>query len=212
LLKVNEIFYSIQGESTYSGLPCVFVRLTGCNLRCSYCDTTYAYDEGSLLAPETIVERVKSFSCGLVEITGGEPLFQSGTPDLVRTLLRDHLTVLVETNGSMNIDLLPEGAVRIFDVKCPGSGCAETNDWKNLERLRPTDQVKWVVSDRDDFDWAMRMVKQNDLCRKCTVLFSPAAGQLPPNRLAEWILNEKLVMRLQLQLHTILWPLSKKGR
>lgn len=212
MLKVNEIFQSLQGESTFSGLPCVFVRLTGCNLRCSYCDTTYAYEEGALLAPETVVERVLSYSCDLVEITGGEPLLQSETSDLARMLLNEKFTVLVETNGSMDIGPLPEGVIRIVDIKCPGSGCAETNDWNNLEQLRPKDQVKWVISDRADFDWAVGRVLRHGLCGKCSVLFSPAADRLAPDLLAEWILEKRLGIRLQLQLHKAIWPLSSKGR
>ncbi|HEX9933722.1 MAG TPA: radical SAM protein [bacterium] len=211
MLKVSEIFYSIQGESTFAGRPCAFVRLAGCNLRCSYCDTAYAYGEGTPLDIDAILERVLAFSCGLVEITGGEPLLQSETPKLAQRLLDNGLTVLVETNGSVDIDRLPGGVIRIMDVKCPGSGCVGANDWKNLERLRSTDQVKWIITDRRDFDWAMELVRRHDLCRKVAVLFSPATGGLPQDLLAKWILEEKLPIRLQLQLHKILWPGKDRG-
>jgi 7-carboxy-7-deazaguanine synthase len=212
VLKINEIFHSIQGESTYSGLPCVFIRLTGCNLRCAYCDTAHAYDEGFFLDAETVVERAKAFSCPLVEITGGEPLLQPETPELARKLLNEKFTVLVETNGSLNIDMLPEKAVRIVDFKCPGSGCSDSNDMENLGRLRPFDEVKCVISDRADFEWAADLARRHGLDQKCAILFSPAAGKLAPDMLAEWILAEKLEIRLQVQLHKILWPHAEKGR
>lgn len=212
MLNVTEIFHSIQGESTYAGLPCVFVRLTGCNLRCNYCDTTYAYSNGAALTINSILNQVAAFSCPLVEITGGEPLLQPETPALIRELLRCEYKVLVETNGSLNIDLAPAPAVRIVDLKCPGSGEMEQMDWENLRRLRPTDEIKCVISDVSDFHWALEKLQpyQSQL-RQIPILFAPVWGRVAPADLAQWILASRQPVRLQLQLHKLIWDATHRG-
>ncbi|MBI4775074.1 MAG: radical SAM protein [Deltaproteobacteria bacterium] len=212
-LKVNEIFYSIQGESTYAGRPCVFVRLTGCNLRCSYCDTTYAYQDGDVWSLKDLLARVGSYSCGLVEITGGEPLLQDETPTLARRLLDAGYRVLVETNGSINIELLDQRCVRIVDFKCPSSGEADKADWDNWHRMGPEDQAKFVISNRTDYEFAVHALKR--LCDNAgprfPVLFSPVFGAMEPRTLAEWILEDSLPVRLQLQLHKLIWGPVARG-
>ncbi len=205
-LKVNEIFKSIQGESSYAGLPCSFIRLTGCNLRCNYCDTVYAYEKGIDMGMEEILEDMELLGCSLIEITGGEPLLQETTPEFVRELLRQGYKVLVETNGSLNIDLLPEGAIRIMDIKCPGSGMSEKMDWKNIERLKDTDEVKFVLSSREDYDWAKEVIDRYELQKRAKVLLGIAFGRMEPRPLAYWILQDGLEVRLQLQLHRYIWP------
>ena len=205
-LRVNEIFKSIQGESTYAGLPCSFIRLTGCNLRCSYCDTTYAFEKGIDMSIEEILADMGLLGCNLVEITGGEPLLQEGTGGLVKSLLGEGYKVLVETNGSLDIDVLPEGTIRIVDVKCPGSGMSERMDWKNIERLRGTDEVKFVLSSQEDYAWARGIIDKYALLDKSKVLMGVAYGKLDPRPLAEWILQDGLEVRLQLQLHRYIWP------
>ncbi|MFN3467752.1 MAG: radical SAM protein [Candidatus Brocadiales bacterium] len=205
-LKVNEIFKSIQGESTYAGLPCNFIRLTGCNIRCCYCDTTYAFDKGIDMGLEEILEDMELLGCSLVEITGGEPLLQEGTGGLVKALLRQRYKVLVETNGTLNIDVIPEEAVRIVDIKCPGSGMSERMDWKNIDRLRTTDEVKFVLSSQEDYEWAKGVIDKYALLGKAKVLMGVAFGRLEPRPLAEWILQDGLEVRLQLQLHRYIWP------
>jgi 7-carboxy-7-deazaguanine synthase len=213
-LKVNEIFYSIQGESTYAGLPCTFVRLSGCNLRCAYCDTRYAYDRGDLMSVEEIMAQVASFRCPLVEITGGEPLLQEGTPQLIKRLLDKGNTVLLETNGSMDIGRVDPGCIKIMDIKCPGSGESGKNDLNNLKRLSPHDQVKFIITGREDYAFAKRLIRSDDWPRGFAgaVLFSPAHKAMPPATLAEWILKDHLKVRLQLQLHKILWPHAGAGK
>lgn len=209
MLKVNEIFYSIQGESGYAGLPCIFIRLTGCNLRCAYCDTPYAYEEGETLSIAEILERIRSFHCPLVEITGGEPMLQRETPGLVTALLQEGYRVLVETNGSRDIDSLPDGAVCIMDIKCPGSGEAKQMDWKNIKRLKPGDQVKFVLTDEADYHWAKNHLPK--IAENVEAFLSPVPGRLDPAQLAEWMLGDHLQVRLHLQLHKILWPDGKRG-
>ncbi len=210
-LIVNEIFKSIQGESWFAGLPCVFVRLTGCNLRCNYCDTTYAYADGNELSITEVVQKVSGFKCPMVDITGGEPLLQDETPDLAKSLLQIASAILVETNGSLDLDVLPKGVVRIVDVKCPDSGQSGKMLWHNLDRLLKTDEVKFVVQSRRDYDWARSVVNDYDLLRRCMVLFSPAFGILHPRTLAEWILQDNLTVRLNLQLHKYVWPPDTRG-
>jgi len=211
MLKVNEIFYSIQGESTFAGLPCAFLRLTGCNLRCRYCDTTYAYEEGCEFELEQLVTQLCLFRCQLIEITGGEPLLQDDVGELVRSLIDHQKTVLVETNGTLNIDRLPREVIRIMDIKCPGSGESDKTDWNNIDRLKPHDNVKFVIVDRRDFEWAMAMVQQWELLKRCAVLFSPAFGLLAPHQLAEWLLQAGLPIRLNLQLQKWIWHPNQRG-
>jgi 7-carboxy-7-deazaguanine synthase len=204
-MKVSEVFSSIQGESTYAGLPCFFIRLSGCNLRCSYCDTAYAYVGGEQRTIPSLVEEFQRSGLSIAEITGGEPLLQPKTPALAEALLKGGaLKVLVETNGSKDIGGLPAGTVVVMDVKCPGSGMADSFDLANLDRLRMHDEVKFVISDRADFDWAADFVKRHELPGRCgAVLFSPVADRLKPGDLGRWLVEARLPVRLQVQLHKI---------
>lgn len=211
MLSVSEIFSSIQGESIDAGLPCVFVRLTGCNLRCKYCDTRYAWENGKDLTVPTIVKRVLKYKIPLAEITGGEPLLQPDAPRLARALQKEKIRVLVETNGSLDVSVLPRGVVKIMDVKCPDSGAARTTRWKNLEYLRSADQLKFVIGTRADFAWAVRTVRHKKLGDRFTILFSPVANRLRPATLADWMVKDPVPARLQLQLHKIIWPRRKRG-
>ena len=210
-LSVSELFVSLQGESTWSGLPCAFVRLAGCNLDCRYCDTRYARSGGREVDLDEILRWVASTGLDLVEVTGGEPLLQRETPLLCERLVSTGHTVLVETNGSLDISVLREPVVRILDVKCPGSGMHGFNRWENLELLRPGDEVKFVISDRRDFDWAVGVVDRWSLVGRVSVLFSAAEPLLPARKLAEWILESGRPLRLQIQLHKVLWPERERG-
>jgi 7-carboxy-7-deazaguanine synthase len=211
LLTVNEIFYSIQGESTFSGIPFVFVRLTGCNLRCTYCDTKYAYEEGTELTVEQILKEVKKFKCRYVEITGGEPLLQDDTPFLVDSLIDKDFNVLVETNGTKDISVVSNKATIIMDIKCPSSGEANKIDWENINKLEKKDEIKFVIAEKSDYDWAKGIITERNLSYKLGVLLSPVKEKLNPDLLAEWILKDNLKVRFQLQLHKILWPDIKRG-
>ncbi|MCB7128269.1 MAG: radical SAM protein [Candidatus Brocadiales bacterium] len=206
MLKVTEIFKSIQGESTYAGLPCAFVRLTGCNLRCNYCDTVHAYENGVDMDIEEILSSIRLLDCNLVEITGGEPLLQDETRELVSALLEEGRRVLVETNGSLDISVLPEGAVRIVDLKCPDSGMVDEVDWINIERLRPGDEVKFVISSRRDYDWVKGVIEKHKLTEKVEVLVGVAFGKLELQQVASWILEDGVDVRFQLQVHRYIWP------
>ncbi len=210
-VKVNEIFYSIQGESTYSGMPCIFIRLSGCNLRCSWCDTTYAYDQGFDITIDDILKQVKKFNCRLVEVTGGEPLLQAGTPVLIERLLNKGYEVLLETNGSLDTTGIDKRCIKIIDVKCPSSGESKKNRLENLKRLTPLDQVKFVIKTKDDYDFAKKILKEIPGISGNRVLFSPVSKKLKPSLLAEWILDDGLKVRLHLQIHKIVWPDIKKG-
>ncbi|MBS3762335.1 MAG: radical SAM protein [Planctomycetes bacterium] len=211
-LRVSEIFRSIQGESTLAGTPCTFVRLAGCNLNCSYCDTRYAAEsEGIAKSGDQICREVLALGTDLICITGGEPLLQKNTLVLVQRFLDEGKWVQVETNGSQNITPLPNDCSCILDVKCPGSGEAGTGYEKNFAMLKPNDEVKFVISDRKDFDWAIDFVIAQGLMEKCPVLFSPVYGILSAQNLAHWILESGYDVRLQLQLHKIIWPGQKKG-
>lgn len=211
-LAVSEIFYSIQGESTFAGLPCVFVRLAGCNLRCRWCDTRHAWDGGREMTAKQIMDSVDAFGCPLVEVTGGEPLFQSQTPDLVRALCDAGLAVLVETNGSLDISVLDPRAVKIVDVKCPSSGQQEKNDIKNLYRLADHDEIKFVIQDREDYAFArLTLEGWGTEAMRHAVHFSPVHGLMAPETLAQWMLDDCLRARLSLQVHKILWG-DERGR
>jgi len=212
MLTINEIFHSIQGESTHSGRPCVFVRLTACDLRCSWCDTPYAFHEGRKVSVDDVVSQVRSYGCGLVEITGGEPLLQRDVYPLMSSLLEHGHEVLIETGGHISVSQVPQDVVRIIDVKCPGSGESEKNDWSNMHALRPRDEVKFVIRDRADYDYARRVVADYELTgRVAAVLFSPVHGVLAPAELAAWILEDKLHVRLQLQAHKYIWGADARG-
>ncbi len=212
-IKVNELFYSIQGESTFAGLPCVFVRLSGCNLRCRWCDTRYAYEHGQFLSVDAIIDAVGGYRCSLVEITGGEPLLQDETPLLVEKLIALQYTVLVETNGSRDIDLVGRRCHRIVDFKCPGSGMHQYNDLGNIERLTPGDEVKFVIANREDYMFSRSLVVaiRKRMGNTFPVLFSPVTPGLSARKLAKWILRDRLNVRLQLQLHKIIWGVDAKG-
>jgi 7-carboxy-7-deazaguanine synthase len=211
VLRVTEIFRSIQGESSWAGTPCAFVRLTGCNLRCVWCDTAYAFHGGTSMTVGEVLETVGRLGCRLVEVTGGEPLAQSEAIALMDGLLRRGHDVLLETGGSLPIDAVPEGVVRIVDVKCPGSGEAHRNHWENLARLRPTDEVKFVIADRDDYLWAKTVLVEHALPGRCKVLFSAVHAALTPGDLAGWILEDCLPVRMQIQMHKVLWPGVERG-
>jgi 7-carboxy-7-deazaguanine synthase len=214
MLVVNEIFQSVQGESSFAGWPCLFVRLTGCNLRCTYCDTRHAYDEGREMSVEDIIHQLRPFSCPLVEITGGEPLIQSETPVLIQNLLEQGWQVLVETNGSIDIACIDPRCVRIVDFKCPSSFESSANDYKNIERLTPRDEIKFVIGDREDYEFARALVarvKSLVSAAKIPIHFSPVAERLPPRILVQWILEDHLRVRLNLQLHKFIWGPDERG-
>jgi 7-carboxy-7-deazaguanine synthase len=212
MLTVNEIYPSIQGESTHVGRPCVFVRLTACDLRCSWCDTPYAFTGGRKMSVDEVIAQVGRYRCRLVEITGGEPLLQADAILLMERLLQDGLEVLLETGGHLSTERVPAAVLTILDVKCPASGEAARMHWPNLERLSRTDEVKFVVQDRADFDYACDVVRRYDLTTRVgAVLFSPVHGRLPPADLAKWILESALPVRLQLQAHKYIWGADARG-
>ncbi len=237
-LRVNEIYKSIQGESSWAGLPCVFIRLTGCHLRCTYCDTQYAFYQGGWMTLEEIVCRVAELGvhpepqgaagfslrkasnnrilgctvdAHLVEITGGEPLLQPACGPLAQKLLGRGYTVLCETSGALPIDRLPAGVIKIVDLKCPSSGEAGRNDWSNIDKLRPRDEVKFVIGNRGDFEWSVDVISRYGLARRCQLLMSPVFGEIEPRRLAEWILTEEVPVRFQLQMHKFIWEPAAIG-
>jgi 7-carboxy-7-deazaguanine synthase len=211
--ELNEIFYSIQGESSFAGRPCVFIRLSGCNLRCSYCDTRYAYYDGEELEIHAILDKVRAYPCSLVEVTGGEPLLQNEAPELISHLLEQGLTVLLETNGSLDISKVDSRCVRILDVKCPSSGQVHCSDLRNLQKLSGRDEVKSVIGDRVDYEFAKELLKE--LAARpidpSRIHFSPVFEGLKPELLARWILTDHLPVRLHLQLHKTIWDPQLRG-
>lgn len=213
MLRVNEIFYSIQGESTFAGFPCIFIRMTGCNLRCTYCDTTYAYDQGDDIPLDNILTTVKKFDCRLIEVTGGEPLIQNETPDLIAALIENGYTVLLETNGSQDISTVDTRCTRIVDIKCPSSGMDNKNYWKNLDYITPNDQLKFVIAHRQDYLYAKKVLDAAAIKRRKKLLinFSPVFNKIDLKDLAEWILADNLPVRLQIQLHKYIWGEHTKG-
>ena len=210
-MLVNEIFKSIQGESSYSGFPCTFIRTSGCNLQCSYCDTIYASHTGQDLSVDEIMETVRKNKVKLVEITGGEPLLDEDTPLLAEKLLQENFTVLVETNGSLDIRILPAGTVKIMDIKCPGSNMSHKMHWQNISYLTKKDEVKFVVIDRLDYEWALEKIIKYDLHKRVNILFSCVFAKLEPQKLVEWILKDNLNVRFQLQIHKYIWHPDKRG-
>ncbi len=210
-LLIHEIYKSIQGESSWAGWGCVFVRLTGCPLRCRYCDTPQAFDGGTWMTVDEIVSAVVGMGGKLVEITGGEPLMQLACGALAAALLAREYTVLCETSGSLPIDRLPDGVIRIMDIKCPSSGESHRNDWANIDRLQARDEVKFVIGDREDFDWAAEVIGRYGLDRRCTVLLSPVHDRCEPRQLVEWMLEKQLPVRFQLPLHKIIWEPEATG-
>ncbi|MDY6904575.1 MAG: radical SAM protein [Thermodesulfobacteriota bacterium] len=211
-LTVNEIFHSIQGESLFAGLACVFVRLSGCNLNCRYCDTGYARtDEGTTMPLDAILEEVRDYNCGLVAVTGGEPLLQANTPVLINRLIGRGFRVIMETNGSIDIARVTPACSRIVDIKCPGSGMDDKNNMANLQHLHETDQVKFVITDRVDYEFARSTIEQIKAIPAGNILFSPAYNMLSPADLSQWILADRLDVRLHLQLHKTIWG-EARGR
>lgn len=212
MVTINEIFHSIQGESSYAGQPCVFVRLTACDLRCSWCDTPYAFHEGRKRTVDDIVAEVSAIGCPLVEVTGGEPLLQEEVYPLMQALLDAGHRVLLETGGHRSTARVPPEVVTILDVKCPGSGESHRNDWTNLARLRPHDEVKFVVKDRADYDYAREVMERHALANHAAAVhFSPVHGVLPPAELAAWVLADRLPARVQLQVHKVIWSPDTRG-
>lgn len=212
MLTVNEIFHSIQGESRRAGEPCVFVRLTACDLRCSWCDTPYAFHEGKKRSVDDVLAEVERYGCPLVEVTGGEPLLQEDVYPLMEKLLERGHTVMIETGGHRSIARVPAAVLKIVDIKCPGSGESHRNCWENLERVGPNDEVKFVIKDRADYEYARDVVARYDLSRKAgAVLFSPVHGVMDPRALSEWVLSDRLPVRLQLQIHKFIWSPQTRG-
>lgn len=210
-LKVHEIYRSLQGESLYAGLPCIFVRLTACHLRCTYCDTPHAFQEGEILGLETVLDRALAFPDQLVELTGGEPLLQPEVYPLMTRLADAGRKVLLETSGSLDIGPVDPRVHIVLDLKTPGSGESAANLWANLDRLKPTDEIKIVICDRADFDWAVEMVRAHRLVERWPVVISAAFGEVTPTAMAGWILESGLPLRLQMQLHKLLWDPRARG-
>lgn len=211
MIRITEIFFSIQGESTYAGQPCVFIRLTGCPLRCTWCDTEYSFYGGTLLSVDALLAQVAQYGCRLVEVTGGEPLAQPESLPLIARLCDEGYTVLLETSGAIDIEPVDRRAHIILDVKCPGSGMTDRMHWPNLDQLTAKDEAKCVLASRADYDWAREMMARYRLADRCTVLFSPVFGSLDPRQLAEWILADRLPVRFQLQLHKYIWAPDMRG-
>lgn len=210
-MKINEIFYSIQGESSMAGLPCIFIRLTYCNLRCSYCDTEYAFYEGTDYAIEEILTEIKKYNCNLVEVTGGEPLVQKEVLPLMKILCDSGYDVLIETGGSLSIKEVDQHVKVIMDFKCPSSKMAEKNLFENINYLKKNDEVKFVIGNREDYDWSKNVIDKYQLTEKCSVLFLNVFSELEPVQLAEWILNDNLKVRFQIQMHKYIWSPTKRG-
>jgi len=210
-LRVTEIFHSIQGESTYAGQRCVFIRLTGCPLRCTWCDTDYSFYGGTFHTIDEILAKVQEYGCQLVEVTGGEPLAQPEVLPLIARLCDAGYTVLIETSGAIDVQPVDQRAKLILDVKCPGSGMTDRMHWPNLDRLTAKDEAKFVLATRADYEWARGIVAQYHLAERCTVLFSPVFGSLDLRPLAEWILADRLSVRFQLQMHKYIWAPDMRG-
>jgi 7-carboxy-7-deazaguanine synthase len=210
-LVINEIFHSIQGESSHAGRPCTFIRLSYCNIRCSYCDTPYAFNDGVEMTIADILERIKTYRCRLVEVTGGEPLFQEGVHTLLTCLCDYGYEVLLETGGTIDIGDVDSRVKRIVDFKCPSSNMMKKNEWKNIDYLRPTDEVKFVIGTREDYDWAKSMISNYGIQSRSPVLMSVVFGVLEPLQLCEWILEDRLDVRFQLQSHKYIWSPETRG-
>lgn len=210
-MRITEIFYSIQGESTFSGLACVFIRTTGCNLRCVWCDTEYSFYGGVEMTLDEIVTKVESYNCKLVELTGGEPMLQKEIHELSARLLAQGYTVLLETGGSLDLSQLDARVIKIVDLKCPGSGEQDKNFWPNLKVLQPHDQIKFVIKDRRDYEWSLEVLREHRLAGRFEILFSPVFGEMDYRMLAEWMLADHVDARFQAQLHKYIWPPNMRG-
>ena len=211
MLKVNEIYLSVQGESSKAGLPCVFVRLTYCNLRCTYCDSEYSFYEGTEFSNEQILDEIKKFDCNLVEITGGEPLFQKESLELMKNLCDSGFSVMLETSGSLPIKDVDSRIMIIMDLKCPSSKMTKKNLYENIEFLKPTDELKFVIGDYEDYQWAKKIISKYNIENRCQILFSPVFGKIEPKEIVNWILKDKLKVRFQLQMHKYVWEPTAKG-
>lgn len=211
MLRVTEIFHSIQGESTHAGRPCVFIRLTGCPLRCTWCDTAYAFYGGREMMQDDVVEQVRGFDCDLVEVTGGEPLSQPAAVPLLTRLCDEGFEVLLETSGAIDTSGVDRRVHVVLDVKCPGSGMVERMYWPNLDRLASQDEVKFVIKDRTDYEWAREVIRTRNLAARCPVLVSPVFGEADARQLAEWVLADRLPVRFQLQMHKQIWAPDMRG-
>ena len=211
MIKINEIYLSVQGESTHTGLPCIFIRLTGCNLRCSWCDTAYAFHEGKNMSIDEILQKVESFGIHLVEITGGEPLMQDNVYTLMRRLIEKRYKVMLETGGSISLERVPKDVIKIMDLKCPGSGEQEKNNLDNLKFLAPHDEVKFVILDKKDYEWSRDIIKKYKINETAHILLSPVFDKLELKEMVKWILEDRLPVRLQTQLHKIIWDKNTIG-
>ncbi len=210
-MKINEIFKSIQGETSYAGLPCTFIRITGCNLRCSYCDTTYAYKDGKEMSIGSILYDIAVLKTNLVCLTGGEPLSNKETPLLIQELLKNNYTVLIETNGSYDISTLPKKAIKIMDIKCPDSNMSNLMNWRNICNLTKADEVKFVLSSRRDYEWTKEIISKYNLSEITNVLIGTAFNTISPRVVVQWILEDNLNVRFQLQLHKYIWEPQTRG-
>ena len=210
-IKVNEMYYSIQGESSLSGLPCIFIRLTYCNLRCTYCDSEYAFYDGKDFSIDEILEKIKEYNCNLVEVTGGEPLLQSQCINLLRELINNKYDVMLETSGSLSIKEVPEDVKKIIDFKCPTSGMEHKNLWAIINDINNNDEVKFVIGNKQDFEWAVNKIKEYNIEKKCIILFSSVFGEIEYEQVVGWMLDSKIKARFQIQLHKHIWEESTKG-
>ena len=211
MIKINEIYLSVQGESTHTGLPCIFIRLTGCNLRCSWCDTAYAFHEGKNMSIDEILQKVENFGIHLVEITGGEPLMQDNVYTLMRRLIEKGYKVMLETGGSISLERVPKDVIKIMDLKCPGSGEQDKNNLDNLKLLAPHDEVKFVILDKKDYEWSRDIIKRYKINETAHILLSPVFDKLELKEMVKWILEDQLPVRLQTQLHKIIWDKNTIG-
>ena len=210
-LMINEIYYSIQGESSYTGKPCIFIRLTYCNLRCSYCDSEYTFYDGEELLIDDIIKKIRQYPCNLVEVTGGEPLFQENCIMLLNKLVEEKYEVLLETSGSLSIKDVPKEVINIIDFKCPSSKMMKKNLWKNINYIKQDDEIKFVIGNKEDYKWAKERISEYGLTEKCTVLMSPTYEEIESKEIVEWILEDNLDVRFQIQLHKEIWDSAKKG-
>ena len=210
-LKINEIYFSVQGESSYSGLPCIFIRLTYCNLRCTYCDSEYSFYDGKKMKIDEILKEIKKYSCNLVEVTGGEPLLQKNCINLLNELIKNNYDVLLETSGSLSISDVPNKVINIIDFKCPSSKMDSKNMWDNINYLKKNDEIKFVIGDRIDYEWTKQKIEEYKLNQICNILMSPVYGEIEPKEIVKWILKDNLKVRFQIQMHKEIWPADKKG-
>lgn len=210
-LKINEIYYSIQGESSFTGKPCIFIRLTYCNLRCSYCDSEYTFYEGKDMTINNILKEIEKYPCNLVEVTGGEPLFQKNCINLLNELVKKRYKVLLETGGSLTIKHVPKEVINIIDFKCPSSRMSKKNLWENVDYIKKNDEIKFVIGNKEDYEWSKNKILEYKLNSKCDIIFSPVYNEIEPKKIIDWILKDNLNVRFQIQLHKEIWPESDRG-